>query len=100
MMHFDRVQLPYQPYCARIFFNIPGLTNIKYIGTYTMLPIVKPGGSLLEEDVYLQMEVDEDVIKAIQEDKKIEVVFEPVPLRNRVIPDINLKLENVELLLA
>ena len=100
MMHFDRVQLPYQPYCARIFFNIPGLTNIKYIGTYTMLPIVKPGGSLLEEDVYLQMEVDEDVIQAIQEDKKIEVVFEPVPLRNRAIPDINLKLENVELLLA
>lgn len=106
MLHFERVQLPYMPYCGRVFFdfkagkgfNEPQVT--KYIGTITMLPIVAPDSALLEKEVYMQLEVDGIVADAIRNEVPINITMEPVQLRGRNIPDVKLKLKDVKLKMA
>ena len=47
--------------------------------------------------MHLQIEIDREVADAIDAGKQIEVVFQPVPLPNRNIPDEKLKLGNISL---
>lgn len=106
MIHFERIQLPYMPYCGRLFFdfkvgkgfNEPQVS--KYIGTFTMLPIVAPDSALLEREVYLQLEVDGIVADAVRNEVPINITMEPVPLRGRDIPEVKLKLKDVKLKMA
>ena len=95
ILHFERAQLPYQPYCARIFFEYD--EKSVYTGTFTILPILDLDTVLLQNGVHLQIEVEQDLIKAIQANKNVQVVFEPVPLPNRNIPEEPLKLANITL---
>ena len=99
MLHFERAQLPYHPYCARVYFeyNEGNTLKSKYTGTFTILPILELDSLLLEKGVYLQLEVEKEIFEAIQAKKPIEVIFQPVPLPNRAIPSVPLKLENVTL---
>lgn len=99
ILHFERAQLPYQPYCARVFFEYDkeGKRVSKYTGTFTILPILDLDSVLLQNGVHLQIEIEKEIAEAIREEKDIEVVFQPVPLPNRNIPDEILKLENISL---
>ncbi|MEO1053625.1 MAG: tyrosinase family protein [Bacteroidota bacterium] len=99
ILHFERAQLPYQPYCARIFFEYDGdgKKQSKYTGTFTILPILDLDSVLLQQGVHLQIEIEKEIADAIQAGKDVQVVFQPVPLPNRDIPDEILKLENISL---
>ncbi|UOY08952.1 tyrosinase family protein [Muricauda sp. SCSIO 64092] len=99
ILHFERAQLPYQPYCARVFFEYDGNgeRQSKYTGTFTILPILDLDSVLLQNGVHLQIEIEKDIADAIEAEKDIQVVFQPVPLPNRNIPDEILKLENISL---
>ena len=99
ILHFERAQLPYQPYCARVFFEYDnnGEQKSKYTGTFTILPILDLDSVLLQNGVHLQIEIEKEIADAIQSKKDIQVVFQPVPLPNRNIPDEILKLENISL---
>ncbi len=99
ILHFERAQLPYQPYCARVFFEYDkyGEKQSKYTGTFTILPILDLDSVLLQNGVHLQIEIEKEIAEAIDAKKDIQVVFQPVPLPNRNIPDEILKLENVSL---
>ncbi|MEL7001395.1 MAG: hypothetical protein AAFN93_01535 [Bacteroidota bacterium] len=99
ILHFERAQLPYQPYCARIFFEYDkGVSKqSKYTGTFTILPILDLDTVLLQQGVHLQIEIEKEIADAIQSGKDVQVVFQPVPLPNRDIPDEILKLENISL---
>lgn len=96
ILHFERAQLPYQPYCARVFFEWDDKSV--YTGTFTILPILDLDSVLLQQGVHLQIEVEKEIIDAIDAKKNIEVIFQPVPLPNRNIPEDVLKLENISLL--
>ena len=100
MLHFERAQLPYQPYCARVFFEYEhdGIKKSSYSGTFTILPILDLDSFLLQNGVHLQIEVEKEIVDAVMAKKPIDVVFEPVPLPNRNIPNELLKLENISLL--
>lgn len=99
ILHFERAQLPYQPYCARVFFEYDkdGIKQSKYSGTFTILPILDLDSVLLQNGVHLQIEIEKEIAEAIDAKKNIEVIFQPVPLPNRNIPDEILKLENISL---
>ena len=99
ILHFERAQLPYQPYCARVFFEYDkdGVKQSKYTGTFTILPILDLDSVLLQNGVHLQIEIEKEIAEAVEQQKAIEIVFEPVPLPNRNIPDEILKLENISL---
>ena len=99
ILHFERAQLPYQPYCARVFFEYEqgGTKQSKYSGTFTILPILDLDSILLQQGVHLQIEIEKEIAEVINAGKKVEVVFQPVPLPNRNIPDEILKLENISL---
>ncbi|WP_435578812.1 tyrosinase family protein [Gilvibacter sp.] len=99
ILHFERAQLPYQPYCARVFFEYDkeGEKQSKYTGTFTILPILDLDTVLLQNGVHLQIEIERELAEAIDAQKNIEVIFQPVPLPNRNIPDEILKLENISL---
>lgn len=96
ILHFERAQLPYQPYCARIFFEWE--ENSVYTGTFTILPILDLDSVLLQHGVHLQIEVNKQISDALDAKKEIQVVFQPVPLPNRNIPEEILKLENISIL--
>lgn len=96
ILHFERAQLPYQPYCARIFFEWE--ENSVYTGTFTILPILDLDSVLLQHGVHLQIEVNKQISDALDAQKEIQVVFQPVPLPNRNIPEEILKLENISIL--
>lgn len=96
IVHFERAQLPYQPYCARVYFEWEGKSV--YTGTFTILPILDLDSFLLQNGVHLQIEVEQDLVAAVDENKDIQVVFQPVPLPNRDLPNEILKLENVSIL--
>lgn len=95
ILHFERAQLPYQPYCARVFFDYDNKSH--YTGTFTILPILELDSVLLAQGVHLQIEVDKHLADAIEAKKPLAVTFQPVPLPNRNIPDEVLKLENISL---
>lgn len=99
ILHFERAQLPYQPYCARVFFeyNWQGESKSKYTGTFTILPILDLDSVLLQNGVHLQIEIEKELAQAIDANEDIQVIFQPVPLPNRSIPDEILKLENISL---
>ena len=99
ILHFERAQLPYQPYCARVYFEFEngGSQQSNYIGTFTILPILDLDSVLLQQGVHLQLEIEKDIADAIDAKKDIQVVFQPVPLPNRDIPDEILKLENISI---
>ncbi|MEM8846436.1 MAG: tyrosinase family protein [Bacteroidota bacterium] len=99
ILHFERAQLPYQPYCARVFFEYEqdGTKKSSYSGTFTILPILGLDTFFLQHGVHLQIEIEKEVADAIDAKKDIQVVFQPVPLPNRNIPDEVLKLENISL---
>lgn len=99
ILHFERAQLPYQPYCARVFFEYmsDGRKQSKYTGTFTILPILDIDSVLLQNGVFLQIEIEKEVAQAIDQKIKIDVIFQPVPLPNRNIPDEILKLENISI---
>ena len=99
ILHFERAQLPYQPYCARVFFEYDkeGVKQSKYTGTFTILPILDLDSVLLQNGVHLQIEIEKELAEAIDAKKDIQVIFQPVPLPNRNIPDEILKLENISL---
>ena len=99
ILHFERAQLPYQPYCARVFFEYDkeGVQQSKYTGTFTILPILDLDSVLLQNGVHLQIEIEKEIADAIDAKKDIQVIFQPVPLPNRNIPDEILKLENISL---
>jgi hypothetical protein len=100
---FERLQLPYQPYCARLFFEfhlgemIGAPVISKYISTFTALPIGKPYTGLLQKDVCLQIEIDADVAKQIATSNAIDIRLVPVQLRDRVVPQVDLQLKSVSL---
>lgn len=96
IIHFERAQLPYQPYCARVFFEWE--ENSVYTGTFTILPILDLDSVLLQNGVHLQVEVEKKVADAIDAKKNVQIVFQPVPLPNRDIPEGILKLENISIL--
>ncbi len=100
IIHFERAQLPYQPYCARVFFEFmqDGKKVSKYSGTFTILPILDLDSVLLQNGVHLQIEIEKEVAQAITDGKMIQVIFQPVPLPNRDIPEEPLKLSNVSIL--
>ncbi|NRB46983.1 MAG: tyrosinase family protein [Saprospiraceae bacterium] len=99
ILHFERAQLPYQPYCARVFFEYDknGAKQSTYTGTFTILPILDLDSVLLQNGVHLQIEIEKEIADAIEQKKGIQVIFQPVPLPNRSIPDEILKLENISL---
>ncbi|MGB5818696.1 MAG: tyrosinase family protein [Saonia sp.] len=99
ILHFERAQLPYQPYCARVFFEYDkeGIKQSKYTGTFTILPILDLDTVLLQNGVHLQIEIEKEIALAIEQQKTIQIIFQPVPLPNRNIPDEVLKLENISL---
>jgi hypothetical protein len=99
VLHFERAQLPYQPYCARVFFeyNKDGSKQSKYSGTFTILPILDLDSVLLQHGVHLQIEIEKEIADVINAEEDVQVVFQPVPLPNRDIPDEILKLENISL---
>lgn len=99
ILHFERAQLPYQPYCARVFFEytIDGAKQSKYTGTFTILPILDIDSVLLQNGVFLQIEIEKEIARAIDQKINIDVIFQPVPLPNRNIPDEILKLENISI---
>lgn len=99
ILHFERAQLPYQPYCARVFFEYDkdGTKQSKYTGTFTILPILDLDSVLLQNGVHLQIEIEKEIAEAIDQKKNIQVIFQPVPLPNRSIPNEILKLENISL---
>lgn len=99
ILHFERAQLPYQPYCARVFFEYDkdGAKQSKYTGTFTILPILDLDSVLLQNGVHLQIEIEKEIADAIEQKKDIQVIFQPVPLPNRNIPNEILKLENISL---
>ena len=99
LLKFKRAQLPYMPYCSRVFFLFDGqeLTaeNGKYVGTFTILPIVSAEGGTLEKDVHMHAEITSSIRDQISSGGKIQVFFEPVQVRGRSIPDEPLAIENV-----
>ncbi len=99
ILHFERAQLPYQPYCARVFFeyDLDGEKQSKYTGTFTILPILDLDSVLLQNGVHLQIEIEKEIAVAIDQKKDVQVIFQPVPLPNRNIPNEILKLENISL---
>lgn len=102
ILNFERAQLPYQPYCARVFFEYEkdGLKTSKYTGTFTILPILDLDSVLLQNGVHLQIEIEKEVAQVIKDKKEVQVVFQPAQLPNRNIPEKALKLENISLKLA
>ncbi|WP_299246345.1 tyrosinase family protein [uncultured Aquimarina sp.] len=99
LLKFQRAQLPYMPYCSRVFFLFeeakPNPENCKYIGTFTILPIVSAEQGKLEKDVYMHVEITSVIRNQIQSKKNIKVFFEPVQVRGRNIPDTTLQIENI-----
>jgi hypothetical protein len=97
---FDRMELPYQPYCARLFFEFQSGEMIgaplisRYISTFTALPIGKPYTGLLQRDVVLQLEIDSKVAKLIADAAEIKVRLVPVQLRDRPVPQVDLQLKS------
>ena len=77
ILHFERAQLPYQPYCARVFFEYDkdGERQSKYTGTFTILPISDLDSVLLQNGVHLQIEIEKEIAEAIEQEKNIEVIF-------------------------
>ncbi|HZH96073.1 MAG TPA: tyrosinase family protein [Flavisolibacter sp.] len=102
-LSFDRMELPYQPYCARLFFEFqagemtgaPLITQ--YISTFTALPIGKPYTGLLQRDVCLQLEINNTAAKLIAGAKEINVRLVPVQLSGRTVPAIDLQLKSAVL---
>jgi Common central domain of tyrosinase/Polyphenol oxidase middle domain len=99
MLHFERAQLPYHPYCARVFFEFTadGKKQSIYTGTFTILPILDMDTFLLQNGVYLQIEVPAEVVQAIHAKAAIQVVMQPVPLPNRKIPETPLRIADIKL---
>ncbi|TRX60558.1 tyrosinase family protein [Fulvivirga sp. M361] len=99
ILHFERAQLPYQPYCARVFFEYDknGSKKSTYSGTFTILPILDLDSVLLQNGVHLQIEIEKEIAEVIHANKDVQVIFQPVPLPNRAIPNEALKLENISL---
>ncbi len=99
LLKFERAQLPYMPYCTRVFFlfgdALPGPANCKYIGTFTILPIVSAEAGKLEKDVYMHVEITKAIRDRINLNEPIKVFFEPVQVRGRNIPDEPLEIENI-----
>ncbi len=100
-LKFERAQLPYMPFCARVFFTF-GETNLdtynincKYIGTFTILPITSAEKGLLERDVYMNVEITKGIAQRIADNQEIKVLFEPVQVRGREIPDEPLQLKDI-----
>ena len=99
ILHFERAQLPYQPYCARVFFEytMDGSRQSSYTGTFTILPILDIDSVLLQNGVFLQIEIEREIARALDQKIDIDVIFQPVPLPNRTIPNEILKLENISI---
>jgi hypothetical protein len=99
ILHFDRVQIPYHAYCARVYFTYQkdGKTINKYTNTFTILPILDLDSLLLTQGVHLQIEVERELAEVIKNKQKVEVTLQPVPLPNRNIPPQHLTLENISL---
>lgn len=101
LMKFVRAQLPYMPYCARVFFAFGEETsngqtiNYKYVGTFTILPIVSAEKGQLEKDVYMNVEITQSIAEKIRANEEINVLFEPVQVRGREIPDVPLEIKNI-----
>ncbi|GAA4277584.1 tyrosinase family protein [Aquimarina mytili] len=99
LLKYERTQLPYMPYCSRVFFLFgdaqPSPENCKYIGTFTILPIVSAEGGKLEKDVYMHVEITRSIRDRIGAGEKIRVFFEPVQVRGRNIPDEPLEVKNI-----
>ena len=74
-----------------------GRKQSKYTGTFTILPILDIDSVLLQNGVFLQIEIEKEIAQAVDQKIKIDVIFQPVPLPNRNIPDEILKLENISL---
>ena len=74
-----------------------GQRKSSYSGTFTILPILGLDTFFLQNGVHLQIEIEKEIADAIDAKKDIQVVFQPVPLPNRNIPDEILKLENISL---
>jgi hypothetical protein len=76
-LSFERLELPFQPYCARLFFEFQDGEMIgapfisQYISTFTALPIGKPYTGLLQRDVVLQLEINNRVAQLIAGAKEI-----------------------------
>ncbi|HLN96707.1 MAG TPA: tyrosinase family protein [Flavobacterium sp.] len=88
ILHFERAQLPYHPYCARVYFEWKkesGLTAV-YSGTFTILPIQGMDSLLLQHGVFLQLELSQTVFEALKDGLHVEVALQPVPLPNREVP--------------
>ncbi|QCW99478.1 hypothetical protein FGM00_04895 [Aggregatimonas sangjinii] len=98
-LKFERAKLPYMPYCSRVFFLFgntePSADNCKYIGTFTILPIVSAEEGKLEKDVYMHVEITKGIAQKIQNKEAIKVFFEPVQVRGRNIPDEPLQIEEI-----
>jgi hypothetical protein len=102
-LQFERMELPYMPYCARLFFgftdgNMLGAGNIdKYISTFTVLPIGKPYAGTLQKDVYVEIELNEMVASHLANQKSFQIKLFPVPLRGRTIPQVEIQLKTASL---
>ena len=104
LLKFERTKLPYMPYCSRVFFILgeqdPNNENCKYVGTFTILPIVSAEEGKLEKDVYMHVEITKSIGQAIKEGTTIKVLFEPVQVRGRDIPDEPLQIDNISFTLV
>ncbi|MBC7935581.1 MAG: tyrosinase family protein, partial [Rhizobacter sp.] len=102
-LHFDRIELPYMPYCARVFFSYKdgdmyGAPNVqKYVGTFTILPIGKPYAGVLQKEVFFQIELDAGYANRLKNMEQVVVSLVPVALRNRSIPEDTIRLHSVKL---
>lgn len=103
VIRFDRMELPYMPYCARVFLQFKGGSMLgapsvdKYIGTFTVLPIGKPYTGILQKDVFLQIEIDGSMAEELSRKEIVQVILNPVPLRGRNIEVANIKLSSAAL---
>ncbi|WP_350292644.1 tyrosinase family protein [uncultured Croceitalea sp.] len=102
ILHFERAQIPYHAYCARVYFEYDkdGVKQSRYTGTFTILPILDLDAMFLQNGVHLQIEIEKEIAEAIKAKKDIQVIFEPTPLPNRNIPNEKLRLENISLKLT
>ena len=73
----------------------PNENNCKYVGTFTILPIVSAEEGKLEKDVYMHVEITESIADKIRAGQNINVLFEPVQVRGRNIPDEPLEINDI-----
>ncbi|MBC7961224.1 MAG: hypothetical protein H7X94_15300 [Vallitaleaceae bacterium] len=72
----------------------------KYVATFTVLPIGKPYAGTLQKEVYLQIEIDEKIGDKLSKNETVNVILNPVPLRDRIIPEVNISLKSASLHLS